>query len=112
MIAAIILCGLGLIPRVDTVEINRFGPSKKQQVIIWQWRSAPQWRGHRVSEWWLASDVDAVRTPGGWRVTAQGRVIDCRRVIWTETQHDPEHIDRSVLPMSERSAVFFDRWTE
>jgi hypothetical protein len=94
------------LPVADVVEINRFGPTKRQQVILWRWRAEPGRTGYRVSQWWLA-DLDPIvtRSGSGWQVESGGVRIQASRIKHTETEHDPEFADRRILAESQRTKI-------
>jgi hypothetical protein len=91
------------LPVADVVEINRFGPMERQQVILYRWRAEPGRTGYRVSQWWLTDGEPIVTRSGkGWQVESNGYRVQANRVRYTETQHDPEVLDRKIFPECQR----------
>ena len=91
------------LPVADVVEINRFGPMERQQVILWRWRAEPGRTGYRVSQWWLTDGEPIVTRSGkGWEVESNGYRVHASRVRYTATEHDPEVLDRKIFPECQR----------
>jgi hypothetical protein len=107
MIALLIALGTWQpLPVADVCEINRFGPTQRQQIILWRWRGEPGRTGYRVSQWWLTDAEPIVTKAGkGWTVESNGSTLFANRVRYTETEHDPELIDRKIFPECQRTKL-------
>jgi hypothetical protein len=96
------------LPHVEVCEINT--TPQFTQVILRRWHRLGAVNGHRVSEWWMPrkESTTVERFGDRWLVRSDGREFIARSVRWTETQHDPEMIERKILCPSDRVPYLLD----
>jgi hypothetical protein len=101
LILAIALTFRPSLPHVDVCEINTTPTIR--QIILYRWTWLPTGRSHHVAQWWsIGKDPEVKRIGDRWLVISEGRRFTCRTLHRTETQHDPEVLDRRKLNEADR----------
>jgi hypothetical protein len=93
---------------VDVIEINEYRGSWKQ-IIFLEWH--PQLRRHSVVDWrmYKSENMHPVKQGNGYLMRWHDG--DLFREVWapsrrfTYTQHDPELLDRNVIPQEQRRGL-------
>lgn len=100
-----------IVTHCDVIELNHVYDEDAKHVfsqwIFWEWRGEES--EHRVIAWRLARRGTIERYQSGWRVKwfENGVMRDVRATFMREswTSEDPEIIDRTWLPITERKEL-------